>query len=254
MAKCATPNRKVPRADQSRFPARIRLTALLALLLLLAAGGAVAASQHHVQGKTAGFTKPLVTTPTGSVVLSENPLTTTCSGNWLDDATLNNTFDANFGGPASSTACIEVGAKVLMDFNGNAPPATLGNLSTYVGGILVFSCGSSGCTDALGITDTSNWSYYVAPVPGPVGFLIEADTDPHPQDTIDVSTGYPVGYTYFDYVTDTYLCGPATAASAQTCVQPVQVSTGTRFSSWQQKSANYLPLKKSAGNTRDLSR
>lgn len=113
-----------------------------------------------------------------------------------------------------------------MDFYGNVPPATVGDLNTYVGGILIFSCGDAGCSSPASIVNLSNWTYDVAPVPGPVIFMLPADVDPHPAGTIDVDSGYPDGYSYFDYLTGTYLCGANGQPSAAICEQPAHSPAG----------------------------
>ena len=166
------------------------------------------------------------------------------AGYWQSHAAIarrievNNTFDENFGGPGP---CYEVGNVILEAFYGNAPPATLGDLSTYVGGVLTFSCGTSGCSNPPGIDSPTNWTYVVAPDPGPVSFVTQADADPHPPQTIDAMTGYPVGYTFFDYVTDSYLCGfPESTASTAACEQPAASENGQRVLPWRMKPASLL--------------
>lgn len=94
--------------------------------------------------------------------------------------------------------------EMLFVVPGTEPPANITDANSYAGGLLVFQCGRAGCNDPPGVSRLANWTFYLAPYPGPVEFFQEFYADPAP--TVYLLTGYPA-LTAFNYRTHEYLCG-----------------------------------------------
>jgi hypothetical protein len=139
----------------------------------------------------------------------------------------------------SPLACMIVANRVFVATYGLVPDSVAGNTSTYEGGLLVYECGRKDCRQSRPMSSLRNWTYHLAPFPGPVAFNPGPPAVAYdPPSTLTLLTGYAGGgYTEFNFVTDQWYCGPQADPSAARCEQ-IGSTAGNRYIPW--RLLNYL--------------
>ncbi len=140
------------KAGHSRYCSVVAFIAIATTIAACGMGPSINA-QSSASTSTVG-----VTTTSGGTTstTSAAPIWSDCTQDWLSSASLLGSINSSYG---DTIQCINIPDEneVIVGVYGSAPPATQGDDSTYDGGVLVFSCGSTGCSNPPGGDELANW-------------------------------------------------------------------------------------------------